>query len=59
MAASGVAIHDWRKNRNPTTAYYPSKQYQDMTISAGTLGILTAFIMFAEVYFLMLEEDDD
>lgn len=48
VTASAVVINDWIKNRDTVLAFHHSKQYQDMTISAATLGILTAALMFVE-----------
>lgn len=59
VAASGVAIEDWRKNRIRPTAQHTSKQYQDMTISAGTLGLLTALVMFIDAGFILFSEEED
>lgn len=61
IAAASVAIHDWRQNQITPQGARPSKQYQDMTISAAVLAIFTALIMFldtAATAFFM-EEDDD
>ncbi|KAK6623801.1 hypothetical protein RUM44_010657 [Polyplax serrata] len=60
LAASVVVIKDWRDNLNTRTARLPSKQYQDMTISAGALGLLTGLIMFFETgCYIFYDSDDD
>lgn len=59
MTASAIVIHDWRNNLKRNSALLPSKQYQDMTISAGAFGLLTALLMFFETAIYIYSDDGD